>query len=91
VARGGARSFAFGRAGTQRAREDPDALERQADDEERAGRFDIALRLRFRAGLLRLDRRGAIRYRPSLTTDEVRRALGSGRRRSTSSRPDSRK
>ena len=36
-----------------------------------------ALRLRFRAGLLRLGDRGAIRYRPSVTTNEVRRVLGS--------------
>ena len=34
-------------------------------------------RLRFRAGLLRLGDRGAIAYRPSVTTGEVRRALGS--------------
>jgi hypothetical protein len=57
--------------------EDPAALEREADDAERDGDLDRALRLRFRAGLLRLDQRGVIRYRPSLTTGEVRRALGS--------------
>jgi hypothetical protein len=57
--------------------EDPDELERLADAAERAGLLDRALRLRFRAGLLRLGDRGAIRYRPSLTTNEVRRALGS--------------
>jgi hypothetical protein len=57
--------------------EDPDELERFADVAEREGRLDHALRLRFRAGLLRLGDRGAIRYRPSLTTNEVRRALGS--------------
>jgi hypothetical protein len=57
--------------------EDPAELERLADDAEREGRLDHALRLRFRAGLLRLGERGAIRYRPSLTTGEVRRALGS--------------
>ena len=57
--------------------EDPDELERFADAAERDGRLDHALRLRFRAGLLRLGDRGAIRYRPSLTTNEVRRALGS--------------
>jgi Domain of unknown function (DUF4129) len=57
--------------------EDPRELERAADAAERAGRFDDALRLRFRAGLLRLGARGAIRYRPSVTTTEVRRALGS--------------
>jgi uncharacterized protein DUF4129 len=69
--------FADGGGGGRAAREDPDRLERQADAAERDGQFDIALRLRFRAGLLRLDRRGVIRYRPSLTTNEVRRALGS--------------
>ena len=57
--------------------EDPDELERFADTAEREGRLDHALRLRFRAGLLRRGDRGAIRYRPSLTTNEVRRALGS--------------
>jgi hypothetical protein len=59
------------------AREDPDRLERDADIAERAGDFEHALRLRFRAGLLRLDRNGVIRFRPSLTTGEVRRLLGS--------------
>jgi hypothetical protein len=59
------------------APEDPDDLERAADDAEHAGDLDRALRLRFRAGLLRLGRRGAIEYRPSVTTGEVRRALGS--------------
>ena len=57
--------------------EDPDELERAADDAERAGKLERALRLRFRAGLLRLGDRGAIRYRPSVTTSEVRRVLGS--------------
>jgi hypothetical protein len=57
--------------------EDPDALERDADEAEQAGDLDRALRLRFRAGLLRLGTRGAIAYRPSVTTGEVRRALGS--------------
>jgi Domain of unknown function (DUF4129) len=57
--------------------EDPAALEREADAAERAGRLDEAVRLRFRAGLLRLGDRGAIRYRPSVTTNEVRRVLGS--------------
>jgi hypothetical protein len=57
--------------------EDPDELERAAERAERAGHLDRALRLRFRAGLLRLGDRGAIRYRPSVTTSEVRRVLGS--------------
>lgn len=71
----------FGRSGT-RARShagapDPDSLERAADDAERRGELDEAIRLRFRAGLLRLDSRGAITFRPSLTTGEVRHLLGS--------------
>ena len=57
--------------------EDPAELERRADEAERGGDLDRALRLRFRAGLLRLGDRGAIRYRPSVTTNEVRRTLGS--------------
>lgn len=55
----------------------PRELERRAEQAERAGRLDEAVRLRFRAGLLRLDAEGAIRLRPSLTSSEVRRALGS--------------
>jgi hypothetical protein len=57
--------------------EDPDELERRADDAETSGDLDRAVRLRFRAGLLRLGGRGAIEYRPSVTTGEVRRVLGS--------------
>ena len=56
---------------------DPKLLDRQADDAERAGDLETALRLRFRAGLLRLDRRGAIYFRPSISTREVQRALRS--------------
>jgi len=55
------------------------ALEREADAAERAGDLERAVRLRFRAGLLRLGDRGAIRYRPSVTTTEVRRTLDSRR------------
>lgn len=57
--------------------EDPAVLEAAAADAERRGDLSWALRLRFRAGLLRLDERGAITFRPSLTTGEVRRLLGS--------------
>src|SRR5262249_16511503 len=57
--------------------EDPDALERAADEAERDGDLDRAVRLRFRAGLLRLGDRGAIAYRPSVTTGGIRRVLGS--------------
>jgi hypothetical protein len=58
-------------------REDPAALEREADEAERGGELERAVRLRFRAGLLRLGDRGVIEYRPSLTTSEVRALLGS--------------
>jgi hypothetical protein len=57
--------------------EDPRALDRRADAAEAAGDLELALRLRFRAGLLRLDERGAIEFRPSISTVEVRRALHS--------------
>jgi hypothetical protein len=55
--------------------EDPAALERAADRSERDGDYERAVRLRFRAGLLRLDRRRILEYRPSLTTGEVARAI----------------
>jgi hypothetical protein len=59
------------------AHEDAHALERRADAAEAAGDLATALRLRFRAGLLRLDERGAIEFRPSISTYEVRRTLRS--------------
>jgi hypothetical protein len=59
------------------ATEDPRALEREADRAEREGDWERAVRLRFRAGLLRLDHRRVIAYRPSLTTGEVARAVRS--------------
>jgi hypothetical protein len=75
--RGGVDARTRGRDAFGAEAEDPSELERAADAAERAGRLDIAIRLRFRAGLLRLGDRGAIRYRPSVTTNEVRRVLGS--------------
>jgi hypothetical protein len=72
---GDGHSHAF--SGLDAEPEDPEALDRDADDAERRGDLERALRLRFRAGLLRLGDRGAIAYRPSVTTGEVRRALGS--------------
>lgn len=59
------------------ATDDPRTLEREAERAERAGEWERAVRLRFRAGLLRLDRRKLIEYRPSLTTGEVARAVRS--------------
>lgn len=56
---------------------DPDALERQADGAEREGDLELALRLRFRAGLARLDRAGVVADRPALTPGGVARAVPS--------------
>ena len=56
---------------------DPDELERQADAAERTGDLDHAVRLRFVAGVLRLDRAGVIDYRSSLTTGQLRERLHS--------------
>jgi len=58
---------------------DPSALERNAAAAEAAGDYAAGVRLRFAAGLMRLDAAQAIRLRPSLTTGQVGRALGSER------------
>ena len=78
------RSIRRGAAATARAararapaRDDPDALEHEADRAAANGEWETAVRLRFRAGLLRLDARRLIEYRPSLTTGEVAAAVGS--------------
>jgi hypothetical protein len=54
---------------------DPGRLERDADTAERKGDLELALRLRFRAGLLRLARAGAVPERASLTSAEARRLV----------------
>jgi hypothetical protein len=56
---------------------DPARLEREADDAERRGDLERAIRLRFRAGLLRLDRARAIELEASTTSGEVSRRLRS--------------
>lgn len=56
---------------------DPDTLERDATSAERAGDLDRAVRLRFVAGILRLDRAGAISYRSSMTTGQLSSTLRS--------------
>ncbi len=58
--------------------EDPALLERRAEEAERAGDYAAAVRLRFGAGLLRLDAREAIALRPSVTSGQVARRLRSG-------------
>jgi hypothetical protein len=53
----------------------PDDLERAAREAEAAGRTTEAIRLRFAAGLIRLDRAGAIEWHPSISSGSVRRRL----------------
>jgi len=58
--------------------DDPAALEAAASEAETRGDLALAVRLRFRAGLVRLDRDAhAITYRPSLPTTDVRSELAS--------------
>lgn len=58
--------------------DDPGALDAAAAEAEARGDLALAVRLRFRAGLLRLDRDArAISYRPSIPTVEVRAELAS--------------
>ncbi|HEV2755895.1 MAG TPA: DUF4129 domain-containing protein [Actinomycetota bacterium] len=61
------------------ARRDPRAVEALADEAERAHDFATAVRLRFRAGLLRLEAAGRIRGADSTTSREVARRLRSPR------------
>jgi Domain of unknown function (DUF4129) len=77
--RGGPR-FAAGRGGVAGDDTlDPEELERRAEEAERRGDLDAALRLRFRAGLAHLDGAGVVRLRPGLTNAAVSRALRSPR------------
>ena len=61
------------------AREDPGALERRAREAAARGDHELALRLGFRAGVVRLHRRGRIDAEDSLSTGEVARAVRSPR------------
>ena len=66
------------KAATSRdARDDPKRLEILAAEAEERGEHDVAVRLRFRAGLLRLGAAKVIPRRPSMTTGELRRLLAS--------------
>jgi hypothetical protein len=73
------RRLAAGRqeAATARDRPDPVALEAEADRAEHAGDFARAVRLRFRAGLLRLDMQGTTDASTSTTNTAVRATLDS--------------
>lgn len=63
------------RAHTVETELDPRELERAADEAERAGRLEEAIRLRFRAGLIRLSRAHLIPAQPSLTSGDIARHL----------------
>lgn len=63
------------RVATAERTEEVRSLLKQADRAEAEGDARTAIRLRFRAGLLRLSSAGAIVFRPSITTGEVRRRL----------------
>jgi hypothetical protein len=71
VAEGGGDSDLPGRG----ARRDPARLERDADSAEARGELELALRLRFKAGLLRLQMAKVVPARDSLTSGDVRRRL----------------
>lgn len=80
------RRAASGVARSRRARRDggaldPEELERQALAAEHSGDLATALRLRFRAGVVRLDRAGIVDDQPALTTGELTRRLTSPRLR----------
>lgn len=53
-------------------RPDPGALDAEADAAEAAGDLSGAVRLRFRAGVLRLEDAGVVRRRPDATTGRLR-------------------
>ena len=55
--------------------DDPAALEREATAAAARGDHSLAVRLRFRAGLVRLHRDKAVPIRPSMTTREIARTV----------------
>jgi hypothetical protein len=62
---------------TVSGRQRPGELERAAEEAERDGDWERAVRLRFRAGLLRLDEARVLPFRESITSGEVARKLRS--------------
>lgn len=77
VARRGGRLVEGATGGRNGRAPDPGRLEREAAEAERRGELELALRLRFRAGLIRLARAEAIPPRESLTSGQLRRLLRS--------------
>ncbi len=68
-------SLGGGGRGSKTAEEDPGTLERAADEAERAGRYADAVRLRFQAGVVRLQRDGKVRRGRSTPTRAIGRQL----------------
>lgn len=76
VARSRNRSAVEGEVRRTRARRaDPGALEGEADAAEAAGDLGAAVRLRFRAGVLRLEEAGAVPRRADATTGRLRQRV----------------
>jgi hypothetical protein len=57
--------------------DDPDDIDRQADAAESAGENETAVRLRFRAGLVRLQRKGIVVNQGAQTSRQLSARLGS--------------
>ena len=68
-----------GRENSSPELEDPRALERAADSAIQGGQYVLAVRLRYRAGLIRLDRADVIDLRPWNTSAHLTRRLDSRR------------
>jgi hypothetical protein len=64
-------------SGPESVSDEPMALERHADEAEQNGDLELAVRLRFRAGLLRLERGGLLAGRDSRTSRDIAMALQS--------------
>jgi hypothetical protein len=77
LARGRAPAVSRGPRGGHAWRDDPAVLEREADEAERKGDLERALRLRFRAGVLRLVERRLLDDPSSVTTGALVRRLRS--------------
>jgi hypothetical protein len=75
VKRRGAVGVVRGLHGEAAMSDDPRELERVADDAERAGDYALALRLRFQAGVMRLQMNGRIRRGRTTTTRAIGRQL----------------
>lgn len=69
------RLLATERRERRRERDDPRALERAASQAEESGQFELALRLRFRAGLIRLARADRLPVTDSLTSGQAAELL----------------